>query len=250
MNETDKLGPCPDMHGKAPIPILKLVVYIVNRDLSKKLVHLSENIGVRMQFICNATGTAGSDIMTRLGLGERDKCLALSLEPHFRVTPIMKAISEGLELSKPGRGIAFTIPLSGVSSPVPHMFSEEIQQIKERFANKMEDEITKMKECMNHDLVVAVINQGFSDELMEAAKEAGATGGTIIHARRTGSEGAFHFLGISVQEEKEIVAILTPKSNRREIMEAINHSCGIRSQAQGFVFSLPVDSVEGLRLPD
>lgn len=235
---------------KRPIPILKLVVYIVDRKLCKKLLQISEDHGIMMQFVCNATGTAGSETMTLLGLGEKDKSIVICLEPHFRIVPTMKAISEGLELKKPGSGIAFTIPLSGVSSPITQLFPEHEQQIKERLSDKMKEELAKMKEGINHDLVVAVINQGFSDELMEAAKEAGATGGTIIHARRTGSEGAMQFLGISVQAEKEIVAILTPKEQRKEIMQAINHSCGIRSEAQGFVFSLPVDSVEGLSITE
>lgn len=81
---------------------------------------------------------------------------------------------------------------------------------------------------------------------MEAAKQAGATGGTILNARGVSKEKNETFFGFPLQEEKEIVAILTPEDQKKEIMENINRKCGLKSAAQAVVLSMPVEDVAGL----
>ena len=97
-----------------------------------------------------------------------------------------------------------------------------------------------------HDLIIAVVNQGYSDELMNTAREAGATGGTVINARGQAHEGAVKFFGVSVQDEKEVIIILTVREKKVPIMRAISEAHGLNSKAAGLVFSLPVDNVMGL----
>ena len=86
-------------------------------------------------------------------------------------------------------------------------------------------------------MIMAIVNQGYSEEVMAAAKTAGATGGTVFQSRRVGSEDTIKFWGITIQPEREMVLIL---------MKSIGKSCGIQSEAQGVVFSLPVDNMIGL----
>ena len=81
---------------------------------------------------------------------------------------------------------------------------------------------------------------------MEAAREAGAGGGTVLHSRHIGNEAINEFWGFSVQEEKEIVLILSDVDKKVEIMKKISESCGMNSEAQGIVMSLPIDSVIGV----
>jgi len=97
---------------------------------------------------------------------------------------------------------------------------------------------------------MVTINQGYSDELMAAAKGAGAMGGTVLHARRVGSDEPLKRWGISIQEEKEIVFILTTKDKKKEIMKAICDNCGLNTEMQGMVTAIPVDAVAGLRDAD
>jgi len=98
----------------------------------------------------------------------------------------------------------------------------------------------------NHDLIVSILNNGYCDSLMNTAREAGALGGTIINARGQGHEGAVKFFGISVEDEKEIIIILTSKEKKAAIMRAICETHGLNSKAQGIIFALPVDGVLGL----
>ena len=90
-------------------------------------------------------------------------------------------------------------------------------------------------------LVLAIANPGYTDAIMERAKAAGATGGTVIYAWGVGHDGASRFLGITLQADKEIVAILTPADQRLPIMQAVNQGFGLRAEAKAIVFSLPVE---------
>lgn len=98
---------------------------------------------------------------------------------------------------------------------------------------------------VKHTVVVAVVNRGFSEDVMNAARTAGAHGGTVLHSRSIGSEEAGAW-GLSVQEEKDIVLILAKAEAKVEIMRNITETCGVNSKAQGVVVSLPVDSVMGI----
>lgn len=97
-----------------------------------------------------------------------------------------------------------------------------------------------------HSLVLAVVRKGFSDRAMNAARDAGATGGTIINARGTGSIEIGKFLGVAIEPEKELLLILTKKELRQEIMCAIYKVAGLTTEGNGLAFALPVDSVMGV----
>ena len=86
-----------------------------------------------------------------------------------------------------------------------------------------------------------------TDQVMDAARGAGAAGGTSLHAKGTGTELARKFLGVSIAAEKELVLIVTREETRKPIMKAIMEQAGSRTKAQSLVFSLPVDEIAGLR---
>lgn len=90
-------------------------------------------------------------------------------------------------------------------------------------------------------LIVCIINSGFSDLVMEAAKAAGARGGTVLHARGTGNPSSEKFFGISISPEKEIVLIVVEEVIKDTVISKIYDECGLDTEGQGIVFSLPVD---------
>lgn len=227
--------------------VLKMLVIIIDKNQSKKLITIFNKLHTRISLMFSGIGTANSEILDLFGLSGGEKTISITLTPEFKIPLFMAAINDEFRFSKPGRGIAFTLPLSGVALPVFNMVSsEELAANKERWEKQMEKEIAKIKNEADFSLIISVIGQGLSEDLMEVAKKAGATGGTIIHSRRVGTEDVVKFFGISVQEEKEIVAILTPNCKKKDIMKAINHSFGFKSESRGMVFSLPVETVVGL----
>lgn len=93
------------------------------------------------------------------------------------------------------------------------------------------------------ELVIAIVNSGFADEVMEAARDAGAKGGTVIKGHGTGSK---KFMGLSLEPEKEIIWILTEKKNTIALMDAVYKNAGMDTDGQGIAFALPVENVVGL----
>ena len=93
-------------------------------------------------------------------------------------------------------------------------------------------------------------NQGYNGMIMNAAREAGAGGGTVLHAQGTGTETAEQFLGISLASEKDVVLIVAKKSQKNAIMRSIMEKAGLNTKAKAIVFSLPVTDTAGIRLSD
>ncbi len=100
----------------------------------------------------------------------------------------------------------------------------------------------------SHELLVVIANQGYRNMVMDAAKSAGAGGGTVIHARGTGMERAESFFGVSLASEKEIIFIVSKTGQRSEIMREVMSKAGMGTKAKAIIFSLPVTSTAGLRL--
>lgn len=97
-----------------------------------------------------------------------------------------------------------------------------------------------------HQVIFCIVNSGYSEAVMDAAKKFGARGGTVIDARGTASKEAETFFGVTVEPEKEIVMILVPTKCRDKILEAIYDEVGLATAGQGIAFSIPVDGVVGL----
>ena len=93
---------------------------------------------------------------------------------------------------------------------------------------------------IKHDLILTIVNRGFADEVMSAAKAAGAFGGTVVNARGTGTHELQHFFGAIIQPEKELVLILTEREKRNSIMEAICRDCQKREWESAFPCLLTV----------
>ncbi len=98
----------------------------------------------------------------------------------------------------------------------------------------------------SHEVIFCIVNTGFSDDVMDAAREVGAKGGTVIRARGTANQEAEKLFNIAIQPEKEIVMILVEKALKNDILHALYKKVGLSSPSQGIAFSMPVDSVVGL----
>lgn len=97
-----------------------------------------------------------------------------------------------------------------------------------------------------HELIVCIVNAGFSEQVMDAARSVGAGGGTVIHAKGTANKEAEALFRITVQPEKEMVMILVAKKLKEDVLRALYKSVGLNTPGQGIAFSLPVDEVVGL----
>jgi len=101
----------------------------------------------------------------------------------------------------------------------------------------------------NHEVIFCIVNSGFSEAVMDAAREFGARGGTVMRARGTANSEAEKHFHITVQPEKEIVMILVDAKIKDDILHALYKAVGLKTPGQGIAFSMPVDNVVGLSMP-
>ena len=97
-----------------------------------------------------------------------------------------------------------------------------------------------------YEAVFCIVNAGYTELVMDAAKEVGARGGTVIHARGTANKEAEQFFHITIHPDKEIVMILVPQDIKDAVLHAVYQSAGLKTDGQGIAFSMPVSNVVGL----
>ncbi|MDR3355687.1 MAG: hypothetical protein LBO04_00655 [Spirochaetaceae bacterium] len=238
------------MEDVKDVPVLKLAIFIVDWKKIKTISTIFSQSGLRHQFVCKGRGTASSEILDILGIGSADKAVIVSLEQDTAVGALMREAGQKLGLNHPGAGIGFSMPLSAINNPVLDSLKRD-GELSPQSAGKTETGY-KGEERRNmerkYDLIVTILNQGYSDEFMTVAREAGAGGGTVINARGLLKTGPAKIFGISVQNEKEIILILTTREKMTPIMEAVGKSHGLSSKAEGIIFSVPAGNITGIDL--
>lgn len=223
-------------------PAFRILFLIATPKLVKKAADLFKEGHVPIQYLFRAQGTATSEILDVLGLGVVEKNVLMSMMPKPFADEMLKKLQKKLHLGTPNSGVAFTIPMSGGSGHMIKIIETLQTEGKPRHLERNGYDMTGQE----YSMVMVIVDQGFSEEVMDAARPVGASGGTVFHSRRIGSEEAMKFWGISVQPEREIVMILACKEDKLPIMQAIGKQCGMQSEAHGVVLSVPVDGVIGL----
>jgi nitrogen regulatory protein PII len=193
-------------------------------------------------FVSLGYGTAKDDILNMLGLDRSEKAVCLNLVTDEVWKETKKLLRRKLYIDVPDTGIAFVIPMSSIGGKRELAYLTAGQDYRKGEESVMKD--TTM------ELLVIVSNQGHNDLVMDAARAAGAYGGTVIHASGTGMNQAELFFGISLASEKDLTLIVTKKSQRNTIMEAVMKNAGMETPAQSIIFSLPVTDAAGLHMAD
>lgn len=222
--------------------IYQMLILIATPKLADRAAEMFLQSHLPLQFRLNAEGTASSEIMDTLGFGSVDKCVLMSYVPQELGKQMLSMLHSRLRLDAVNSGIAFTIPLTGVANLVLRMMNSAAEHYENSDSRKGEFTMGDAK----YTLIAATVDRGFSGDVMNTARAAGAGGGTIVHSRSIENEEATGFWGLSVQEEKEIVLILAEHEDKVAIMKAISEAHGMHSKAKGLVVSLPIDDVMGI----
>ena len=217
---------------------IKLIISILRRDEGTRLVNLFRSQNLYYDYICLGRGTASSEVLDYLGLENNEKDVVISMAPVTKIPMLLTKSTELLQLEKPGHGIMFTIPLSSVSARIPQVLCKP--------ENMKEIEAITLNPITKHKLILTICSRDNADIVMNAAKRAGARGGTVLHARRAGFADGENFFGFTIQPEKDVVAILAESGLCKGIMEAITQDAGIETECRAIVFSVPVDEIAGL----
>lgn len=219
----------------------RMLLLIATPKLVGKALGMFKEENIPIQYVFHAQGTATSEVMDMLGLDGVDKNVLMSMMSKEWADEMRKKLRKKLHLGMPNTGIAFTLVMSGGSGHIVQIM-EGMEPEERKSAERNETDMIENE----YSMIMAIVNQGFSEEVMNAARPMGASGGTVFHSRRVGTKEAMKFWKISVQEEREVVLILAQKEDKLAIMQEIGKQCGMNSKAQGIVMSLPVDGIEGL----
>ena len=219
---------------------LYMMTTIVDRKIVKRYLELYKENGQNVMFLSLGVGTATNEMLDYLGLDVNEKAIASSVVEENTWIELKKQLQKKLQIDAPGGGIAFVIPLSSIGGKKTLQFLLE--------SNEYQKEEESALKNTNSELIVVIAQQGYTDMIMGAAREAGAYGGTVIHAKGTGQEFAEQFMGVSLAAEKEIVLIVAKTEQKNDIMKAVMEKAGLDSKAKSIVFSLPVTDTAGLRL--
>ena len=225
---------------------VKLLVGIINREDEERFTEIINEQCVALHFSGLGHGTAHSSYMTYFGFNEIDKRMTLSLIPERQEHEILSEIGHGLKLYLVGRGIAFTVPLSGISN----IINDAIVAGSERSAkaSPRQSPISKKKKEKKamHELVIAVVDRKYTDTAIEAARGAGATGATVFHTKSVNNQKAAQAIGTTVSQETDSVLFLTTLEYKTKIMEAVRDAAGLKTEGGAVIFSLPVDDLVGI----
>ncbi len=219
---------------------LFLMVAIIDRNHTKEFAEFYETYGIFVNFVMLGKGTAGNEVLDYFGLENTEKSVIFSVVSLESWKRIKSGLQKKMHIDVPGTGIAFVIPMSSIGG------KRQLEFLTENQIFEIEEEST-LKDT-KYELLVVIANQGYTELIMDAARKCNAGGGTVIHAKGTGMQGAERFLGVTLAAEKEIIYIVARKEDKNAVMKVIMEEAGMNSKAKSIVFSLPVTSTAGMRL--
>ncbi len=229
---------------------MKALFIIAEYGLHDKIHKILSKCSVPYKFFTHGSGTADSEILDYLGLGDNKKIICAGIVNDEDVPHLYKVLEYHLSISRAGKGVAFTVPLTGASSALVKLYEAQAALRTNETTNSNSE--VKYKEAgikmenYEQELIITIVSRGSFEVVKEAARASGARGGTLLHGLGIGGEEAAKFLGISIQPEKDIILIVVNKEDKAEVMKNILSSAGMITEHKGVCFSLPVDSAFGL----
>ncbi|MDD6036023.1 MAG: P-II family nitrogen regulator [Lachnospiraceae bacterium] len=215
-----------------------MVLTILNRSYEKDYVDFFKQNGIVHMTQMLGHGTASKSILDYLGIEKNEKIVMETVVAAGKVNSLFSGLVSRMGINLPGTGVAMSIPVESIAGSSSMKYLTEGQEVQAA-------EEVKMKESA-YSLITVIAEKGCSDMVMDAAREAGAKGGTVVHAKGTGKESETKFFGMSISPEKEMIYIATRKSEKGDIMRAIMEKAGPHTDAGAVVFSLPVEDIVGL----
>lgn len=188
---------------------------IANHGTAEKLAVDTRKAGARGGTILHGRGSAQMAILRFLALSDVEKDILITLVRENEIEALWTTVTESRLFGKKNRGIAYILRIGGMMNPE--------------------------KETRNHELITVIADKGYADDIMDAARKAGARGGTIVHARGTGKSEDEKFFGVTIVPEKEQILILSESESAQAIRDAINALPCLMRPGMGIMYSTKVE---------
>jgi nitrogen regulatory protein PII len=235
----------------------KLLITIVGRGQGEKAMRSAKAAGARGGTIMLGRSSVENPLLRLLSLDDKDVDIVFTLLSHEEMPPVLAALRDDSRAGKLGKGFSmgldvekilrhrFVPAAAGQDEPAP-------PPGRDASPSTPETERTPMISAPAHELISIIVNTGYADDIMAAARAAGAPGGTVINARGTGTEEDVKFFGLTIVPEKELVMILVPREKAGAVLEAVRTAPCLNRPGLGIAFCLNVESFTplGKKSPD
>lgn len=213
---------------------LELMYVIVKYGLGSKIIKYAKKFGVTGSTIFLGKGTIKNSFLEFLGINEARKEIVLIVGEKNLITLTMKELDKKFAFYKPNHGIAFTIPV--------------LKTIGTSYLNKVEENIEESRgvEKFMYNLIVAIVEKGNGEHVVDAANKAGSRGATIINGRGSGIHETSKLFAMTIEPEKEIVMIISQNNLTEGIVSSIRKELNIDEAGKGIIFVQDVNNACGL----
>lgn len=217
---------------------MNYVISICDPRALNTLTGLCAELELPVSVVLHAHGTAVRSMLDILGIESNEKRVVLTIATQEKTRRLIDEQKRRLFIGVPGHGIVVSVPIKSIGGGKTVAFLGGSQQ-----PAKYTPELN-----YSYELIVAIANEGRTDLVMNAARSAGAAGGTVLHGKGTGSDKAEKFYSVSIAQEKEVILIVAKTEQKAGIMRAILEKAGPNTEAGTIVFSLPTSEVAGFGL--
>ena len=217
---------------------MNYVISICDPRAQPTLTALCAELSLPVNVVLHAHGTAVRSMLDILGIESNEKRVVMTIANTEKTKRLIEEQKRRLFIGVPGHGIVVAVPIKSIGGGKTVAFLNGNQQ-----PAKYTQELN-----YSYDLIVAIAIEGRTDQVMNAARAAGAAGGTVLHGKGTGSENAEKFYNVSIASEKEVILIVAKAEQKAGIMKAILEKAGPASEAGTLAFSLPTSEVAGFGL--
>ena len=218
---------------------MNFVISVVNPNMAPKMNAIMQSLELPLSIELLGRGTARKNVLDLLGLSTHEYHVIMTIADRDRTARLVEEARKNLYIDAPGQGIIVATPIKSVGG------GKTLANLNGGRPTEGAPEIN-----YNYEIVLAIANEGHTDTVMDAAREAGARGGTVLHGKGTGSKDAAKFFGVSIASEKEVIMIVAKSSEKAAIMKSIIDKAGTQTDAGAVVMSLPVTAVAGFGMLD
>ncbi len=202
------------------------------------LTEICDSLSLKMTVVLHGRGTAVRSMLDILGIEDTEKRIVLTVADNEKTKELIRDEKQKMFVGVPGHGIIVSVPIKSVGGGKTLSYLNNGQQ-NAKYSPSI---------SYSYELIIAISNEGCTDMVMNAARKAGARGGTVVHGKGTGNRNNEKFFNVSIAQEKEVILIVAERERKTDIMREIVSSAGPSTVAGAIVFSLPISDVAGFGL--
>ena len=218
---------------------MNYLISVVNPAAMEQVCEIAAALDLPQTVTMLGHGTAAQSMLDLLGIESTEKRVIMTVANPEKTRQFIKNMRQQLYIGIPGHGIVIAVPIKSVGGGKTLAYLNNGEQQTARYTPELNSK---------YELIIIVANEGRTDQVMNAARAAGATGGTVLHGKGSGSQNPKKFYNVSIASEKEVILMVAQSDRKAAIMQSVLHQAGPDSEAGAVLFSLPVSEVAGFDL--